>query len=295
MVAAAAPVMCATVVRRLGRRVRRDGVELLGQPWDALRAGQLSRFWLGPAAAAAVLVMAELARSGRGQVLLRRWAIMRGDQPWWLTVQKVPLSLFAPAYLLPFGFAVLQVFVVFGGAQVLIGVRRTVVVGLAAHVLGSLSPRLWVWIASPLGLPARFLHQPDAGPSVATVGVAVYLVIRLRIIWLATLLAAYHLAEWLIITGLAQREHLVGAATGAVIALGPLLVGRRGAAGHVRGDHGPGPVPPMVGSRPASVPAGRLDRASRVPRQRRAPRTTAGPEAVHGPPTLGKPPTLPAA
>jgi hypothetical protein len=269
----------------------------LGQPWHALRAGQLSRFWLGPLAAAAVLIMAELARSGPGQVLLRRWAIMRGDQPWWLTVQKVPLSLFAPAYLLPCGFAVLQVFVVFGGAQVLIGVRRTVAVGLAAHLLGSLSPRLWVWVASPLGLPARFLHQPDAGPSVATLGIAVYLVIRLRIIWLATLLAAYHLAEWLVITGLAQREHLIGAATGAVIALGPALVGRfrRAGTGTGQGEHRPRSLPPVAGSRIALVSAGRSDDVSRVSDQRCAPRITTEPDGGHGPPMLGTPPTMPVA
>jgi hypothetical protein len=213
--------------QRLGRRLRSDAVELLWQPWHAVRTGQLSRFWLGPAAAAAVLILAELARTGAGQPLLQRWAIMRGDQPWWLTLQKVPLSLFAPAHLLPCGFAMLQVFVVFGGAQVLIGVRRTMGVAVAAHLLGSLSPRLWVWIAPPLGLPARYLHLPDAGPSVAALGIIVFLVIRMRVLWLAALLVTYHLAEWFIITGLAQREHLVGAATGALIALGAALIGRR--------------------------------------------------------------------
>jgi hypothetical protein len=168
--------------RRLGRRVRLDVSALLREPWRAVRAGQLERFWLGPAAAAAVLVLSELARTASGQAFLRRWAIMHGDEPWWLTLQKVPLSLFAPAYLLPCGFAMLQVFVVFGGAQVLIGVRRTLGVAVAAHLLGSLSPRLWVWLAPPLGLPARYLHLPDAGPSVAALAVAVFLVVRLRIL-----------------------------------------------------------------------------------------------------------------
>src|SRR5256714_7315201 len=210
------------VWHRLGQRIRQDAVALLAPPWRAVRTGRLERFWLGPAAAAAVLVLSELARSGSGQAFLRRWAIMHGDEPWWLTLQKVPLSLFAPAYLLPCGFAVLQVFVVFGGAQVLIGVRRTLGVAVPAHLLASLSPRLWVWLAPPMGLPARYLHLPDAGPSVAALAVAVFLVVRLRILWLAALLATFHLAAWVAITGLAQREHLLAVATGAVIALGRL-------------------------------------------------------------------------
>lgn len=218
-------------MRRVARRVRRDAGALLRPPWRAVRAGRLDRFWLGPAAAVAVLVLSELARTGPGHAFLQRWAVMHGDEPWWLTLRKVPLSLFAPAYLLPCGFAMLQVFVVFGGAQVLIGVRRTVAVALAAHLLGSLSPRLWVWLAPPMGLPTRYLHLPDAGPSVAALAIAVFLVVRLRILWLAALLATYHLAEWFVITGLAQREHLVGAATGAVLAGASILAGRRSFAG----------------------------------------------------------------
>ena len=214
------------VWHRLGQRIRQDAVALLAPPWRAVRAGRLDRFWLGPAAAIAVLILSEVAGTRSGQAFLRQWAVMRGDESWWLTLRKVPLSLFAPAYLLPCGFAVLQVSVVFGGAQVLIGVRRTLGVAVPAHLLASLSPRLWVWLAPPMGLPARYLHLPDAGPSVAALAVAVFLVVRLRILWLAVLLVAFHLTEWFAITGLAQREHLVGLATGAAVALASMLVHR---------------------------------------------------------------------
>src|SRR5690242_13428709 len=153
--------------RRLGRRLRSDTVSLLQPPWQALRTGQVARFWLGPAAAAAVLLLSEVARTAPGQAFLQRWAIMRADEPWPRTLAKVPLSVFAPAHLLPFGFAMLQVCVVFGAAQVLIGVWRTVAVALAGHVLGSFSLRAWVWLGPPVGLPSHFRHLPDAGPSVA--------------------------------------------------------------------------------------------------------------------------------
>jgi hypothetical protein len=214
------------VWHRLGHRIRQDAVALLEPPWRAVRTGRLDRFWLGPVAAVAVLILSDVARTRSGQAFLHQWAVMRGDESWWLTLRKVPLSLFAPAYLLPCGFAMLQVFVVFGGAQVLIGVRRTLAVAVPAHLLASLSPRLWVWLAPPMGLPARYLHLPDAGPSVAALAVAVFLVVRLRILWLAVLLVAFHLTEWFAITGLAQREHLVGLATGAAVAIGSMLVHR---------------------------------------------------------------------
>ncbi|HKT02125.1 MAG TPA: hypothetical protein VJT31_21565, partial [Rugosimonospora sp.] len=195
--------------RRMGRRLRDDTVRLLGQPWQALRHGQLSRCWLGPAGAAAVLVLSLVARTAPGHAFLQRWAIMRGSDPWWVTLEKVPLSVFAPAHLLPFGFAMLQVCVVLGGAQALVGVRRTLAVAVAGHVLGSFSLRAWVWLEPPVGLPHHFLHLPDAGPSVAVLAVAVFLVVRLRVLWLAALLLAYHVAEWFVIAGIAQREHLV--------------------------------------------------------------------------------------
>jgi hypothetical protein len=205
-------------LRRLRARVYRDGKVLFAEPWAALRRGQWQRFWLGPASAAAVLVLTRMSRTSHGHAFLQRWAIMRGDEGWLETVEKVPLSLFAPAHLLPYRFAMLQVFVVFGGAQVLIGLRRTLLVGLAAHVLGSFSVRVWVWVGPPAGLTGGFLHLPDAGPSVAALGLVVYLVLRLRVWWLAALLLAFHLTEWVVVAGLAQREHLVGGLIGAAIA-----------------------------------------------------------------------------
>lgn len=201
------------------RRLRADTGWLLGEPWRALSGVQVSRFWLGPAAAAVVLWLTEVAGTGWGHTFLARWAIMRGDEPWWLTLEKVPLSVLAPAYLLPCGFAMLQVFVVLGASQVHIGTPRTLAVGLAGHVTGSFSLRAWVWLGPPVGLPAKFLHLPDAGPSVAVIAIGVFLAVRLRVLWLATLLLAYHIGEWFVIAGIAQREHLVGALLGALVAL----------------------------------------------------------------------------
>ncbi len=147
------------------RRMAADTVRLFAPPWQALRSLAVRRFWLGPAGALAVLVLSEVARTQAGHAFLQRWAVMRGDEPWWLTLEKVPL------------------------------------------------------IGPPIGLPAGYAHLPDAGPSVAVLAVAVFLAVRLRVLWLSSLLLAYHLTEWFLIRGIAQREHLVGAAVGALLAL----------------------------------------------------------------------------
>jgi hypothetical protein len=203
----------------LARRLRPQTGGLLGAGWQALRHGQVRRFWFGPASAAAVLILSRVAATGAGQAFLQRWAVMHGDESWWRTLAKVPLSVFAPTQLLPLGFAMLQVFVAFGVAQVVIGARRTLAIALAGHVLGSFSLRLWVLVGLPVGLPAWSLHLPDTGPSVAVIAVAAYLAVRLRVRWLAGFLVAYHVAEWFVLPGIAQREHLVGLAIGALTGL----------------------------------------------------------------------------
>ena len=51
---------------RLGHRIRQDAIALLEPPWRAVIKGRLDRFWLGPAAATAVLILSEVARSQFG-------------------------------------------------------------------------------------------------------------------------------------------------------------------------------------------------------------------------------------
>ena len=205
--------------RSVVARVRTDLRHLVGPAVAALQHGRWQRLWLGPATALLVLVLANVARTLPGQAFLQRWAVMRGSDAWWLTLQKVPLSVFAPAYLLPYRFAVMQVLVIFGAAQALIGVRRTLAVGLAAHVAGTFSVRMWVLLGPPAGLPVEYLNAPDAGPSVAALGLVIYIAVRHQVPWLAGLLLAFHVVEWLAVTGLAQREHLVGGLVGALARL----------------------------------------------------------------------------
>jgi hypothetical protein len=206
----------------LGRMLRAaggDAATLVGEPLRAVRAGEWRRYWFGIASPVLVLALWLAFRTPEGHAFVRYWGIMRADDPWPDTLRRLPLSLFAPAHLLPAWTAMLQVAVVFGGAQVLLGARRAFAVGLGGHILGTLSARLWVWVGPPLGLAPHWLHFADAGPSVAAVSLGAYLMVRYRLVWLAAALLAFHVGEWVTVDGLSQREHVVGLLIGATAAV----------------------------------------------------------------------------
>jgi hypothetical protein len=188
--------------------------------WDAVAHHQWRRLWFGPCSALAVAALATVGRTATGQSFLQHAAIVRARLPWPVALARIPLSLFAPAQMLPYWGAMLEVGLVFGAGQVLLGWRRTLAIGLAGHAAATLSARAWIWVGRPVGLPERYLDLPDAGPSAAVLALVAYLAIEYRLVWLAGAVAAYEVAEIVTFNGLAQREHLVGVAVGALAALG---------------------------------------------------------------------------
>jgi len=200
-------------------------MELWYRLWRAARPRHWRLWWLGPAGGLLVAVLALAFRTREGRRVVAALAVTHARDPLPVLVVRLPLSVFAPAELLPFAFAVVQVTLVFAAAQVLLGWRRTLAVALAGHALATLSARAWVWLGEPLGVAHRHLDSPDAGPSVAVLALAGYVMVATRAGWLAALLSAYHLGETLLLHGLAQREHLVGVLVG--ILLGVLLVRAR--------------------------------------------------------------------
>jgi hypothetical protein len=206
------------VLARVLRGTGGDAAVLLGEPLRAVRDGEWRRYWFGIVSPVLVLALWLAFRAPEGHAFVWRWGIMRAGDPWFQTLVRLPLSLFAPAHLLPAWTAMLQVAVVFGAAQVLIGARRTLGVGLAGHILGTLSGRLWVWLGPPVGLASHWLHFADAGPSVAAMSLGAYLMVRYRLMWLAGALLAFHVSEWIAVDGLSQREHVVGVLVGSAVA-----------------------------------------------------------------------------
>jgi hypothetical protein len=181
---------------------------------------------MGPASSAVVTILALAFRSPTLRPWVFAWAIPHADDPWPLFLIRLPLSIFAPAQLLPYGFAVLQVTVVFGAAQVLLGVRTTAIVAFIGHVAAACSGRVWVMLKHPVGLGRHYFHFPDAGPSAAVVCLLTYIALTYRQTWLAVSLIIYAGIEIAVFNGLSQREHLVGILTGFVLYAAKVILGR---------------------------------------------------------------------
>ncbi|GAA0735569.1 hypothetical protein GCM10010199_56040 [Dactylosporangium roseum] len=215
----APPERMMTDIRKLPTWLGEQGETLAGPVVDAVRRRRLGRLWTGPAAALLVAGLALAARTGPGHAFVTDFAITHPGDPLLDTLVKLPLSMFAPAALLPFWFAVLQVGVVFSLVQAAAGARWTLLVAALGHTVATLSARLWVIAGPPVGVAHGLGHFGDAGPSAAVVSLLAYVAVRRRAGWLALGLIAYHTIEVAVLNGLTQREHLVGTVTGAAVAL----------------------------------------------------------------------------
>jgi hypothetical protein len=200
---------------------------LFGPVLDAVRHHRGRQLWLGPVAAMLVAGLALAFRTRSGHAFVVAYAITRPGEALPTALLKLPLSMFAPAALLPFWFALLQVGVVYSLAQTLVGTRQTIIVAAAGHTVATLSAHLWIFIGPPIGVGRGFAHFGDAGPSVAVIALVAYLAVVGRVGWLAIGLIAYHAVEVGVFNGLSQREHLVGTLTGVVAGTITVLLARR--------------------------------------------------------------------
>jgi len=245
------------------RRIWRDRVSpVVGPLVLAVRYRQWRRLWLSAAAAGLVVTLAVAFRTRGGHALLLRYAITVPADGWLRTLVKLPLSMFAPAALLPFWFAVGQVLLVYGFAQSHAGARRTLAVAVAAHTLATGSAHLWLLIGRPWGVPYRYAQVGDAGPSVAVVALLAYILTRSRAGWMAALMVAYHAAELIVFNGLAQREHLVGSLTGVAAAVATM---HRHRPRHLRWRYPRRAATMSPDPRPVTRHPGRVDRRSTQP------------------------------
>ncbi|MGC9665577.1 hypothetical protein ACNTMW_03365 [Planosporangium sp. 12N6] len=200
------------------RRLRRAWDVLIGPAVDAAVHRQWRRFSLAAVAALAVFGLGCAYRTPAGHAFIEAYAITRPGDGWATVALRLPLSMFAPAALLPFWFAVLQVALVYGLAQPILGWWRTVVAAVVGHVLATCSAHLWILLGRPFGVGHGYDTFGDAGPSVAVVAVIAYVAVACRAYWLAGVLAAYDTAEIMVFNGLSQREHLLGVLAGAACA-----------------------------------------------------------------------------
>jgi hypothetical protein len=200
--------------------------KVFGPAVEAVRRRQWHRFWLGAVASLIVIALGCAFRTRWGHAFIESYAITRPGDGWGTVALRLPLSMFAPAALLPFWFAIVQVGAVYGLAQSILGWRRTILVAMAGHVLATCSAHLWILLGRPLGVGHGYDNFGDAGPSVAVVTVIAYIAAVRGAYWLVGVLVAYDVIEIAVFNGLSQREHMLGVAVGAGAGL---LLGRRSA------------------------------------------------------------------
>ncbi|WP_405630130.1 hypothetical protein OG933_31190 [Streptomyces sp. NBC_00016] len=197
---------------------------------------------------------------------------VRAEDPLGLALLRTPLSLFVPALDLPVWGALAQILLVFGIAELCLGWWRTLVIGYAATLAGTLYARVGIALGpgSPFGLPTADARIVDTGPSAAVVGLAVFLGWRYRAYVTAGAVIVAMVVEVLVKDNLAGKEHL--AAIAAVLVLCAVAETR----GRTRGPGRPAGGPPggagarlrrgarggggprlRHGARPATKPRGR--------------------------------------
>ena len=172
-------------------------------------------------ATSSVVLLAVLNTGPTGHHFIRLWVDEYARLPIRTALERLVPSFAAPTARLPYWGAILQVALVFGIAEALYGSRVTVVVALLAHCVATLSARVFIWLGPHVffGMIAIAAKYADSGPSGATVGLLAFLAVRRRSFQGSLMLAAFLVAEWVWTHGLAQREHIVAALVGAVLAI----------------------------------------------------------------------------
>ncbi len=171
---------------------------------------------------------------------------VRASLPLGVELVRLPLSAFVPTVELPLLAAVVQVLVVVGLAELLVGRLATVTVAIVSQVLCSLLGRVLVQAGGLFGLPITQAGVLDTGPSAITTALGAWLLLRYRAYWCLGLLAGALLVAAGLQDNLDGREHLAAVLCGlALPGLG--RCGRRLAAATSRLlTRAPGERPPAV-------------------------------------------------
>ena len=148
-----------------------------------------------------------------------------------LLLLRTPLSIFASAPDLPAWGAIAQVGVVLAIAEALLGLRRTIIIGVGAEFLVNLVVHATVadghgsWMG--ISHPAAVL---DTGPSVVVVALVWAALLEIRAWRLASLVTLGFLIEVVAEPNLAGHEHIIGLVAGLVLwwVTGGSRIGARG-------------------------------------------------------------------
>lgn len=218
----------------------------VGPAARAVRARRFRTLALGPTAGLAI---------GLCAVVQHRWhpALLTyaASTPSLETLVRLPVSVVSPAEFLPAWGAIAQTVVGLAVAQALLGLRRTLVVALGAHVLATLGMRALVHLAAA-EVPSFWLHEPDSGPSVAVLAALACAGVAARASWVAGLVVSGALLEVVVLQNQAGVEHLTGVAVGVAAAVAWRLAARRRSPSR-RPNDTTRAVPPVPGRQAAAA------------------------------------------
>jgi hypothetical protein len=171
----------------------------------------------GIAGALCVLGAAGYGIGGLRPVLLSAGAV-RAALPMATELGRLPISAFLPTVELPLAAAVVQVVVVFGLAELLLGRVSMVVLAAGAHVLSTLLARALIVLGTVwmVGLPASQAGVLDTGPSAMTTAVGAWLLLRVRALWCVSILGAGLVCAAMVQDNIDGREHLAAFGCGLI-------------------------------------------------------------------------------
>ncbi|GGV15992.1 hypothetical protein [Streptomyces spectabilis] len=221
-----------------------------GDLYSTVRGGLVARRWLAiPMTLGAVCLTGAfqyVQNQPWGYQFVQNIGSVRAEDPLWLALIRTPLSLFVPALDLPVWGALAQILLVFGIAEICVGWWRTLLIGYAATLAGTLYARVGIAVGpdSWFGLPASDAHVIDTGPSAAVVGLAVFVCWRYRAYATGALVIVLMVVEVLVKNNLAGKEHLAAIAGVLVVCAAATAVRhvRRRGAGRGSGSG----LPPMT-------------------------------------------------
>lgn len=197
-----------------GRGLRAEFTRL----WLATRLGWTNgkRPWLGVSLALASIAVAVMVHFHLLSPELWRSGDVYAALPVTTELIRLPMSLFVPTAYLPLWGAVLQLLVVIGLGELILGRSVTLLVAASGHVGSTLLARLLLESphAALFGLAPAMARLLDTGPSGATTAVGACLLVALRMNRSAMVLAFGLLLAALLAPGLDAVEHTTALAVG---------------------------------------------------------------------------------
>lgn len=116
--------------------------------------------------------------------------------------------------------ALVQVLLVFGIAEIVLGRKATLFIAYACTLTGTIYARIGVRLGPEhlFGLPGAVAHMRDTGPSAAVVALAICIAWKSRAWFTGAAVMAAMLGEAVLVPNLAGQEHIVAIITAVLIA-----------------------------------------------------------------------------